>query len=239
MIFTLFLLTPSSPPNSTCLLPAAPADAHEVNEAHFASLVRRYGSVPAPSAADAARPRRPARVIHGSARVARRWGRLGLVCAGSGVVVLLVVLRRLLADPEDRTRVVLLTVNQREEHIQGRAELEALAAEHAHRLTLHMSLLEPPPAWSGLVGKGDEAMARLLLPPAPPPPGQPGPDMVLVCGEVLHQPVVGGFMSRWGGALQRVRRVGADGRRRKSKDQGPLGGLLRDIGLQAAEVFKI
>jgi len=172
------------------------------------------------------------RVIHGSEAVAGRWARLGFVAGGTGVAPFLQIIRALLADDADETRMRLLFVNRREEDILARAELDDLAARFPGRFNVAYSLTQPGDAWGGLVGRGSADMARAALSwdetaGAPTTGGGAGAAMVMVCG-------TDGFVETWSGPLTRVKN--ADGTKRKV--QGPVLGFLRDAGFTATEVYK-
>ncbi len=165
------------------------------------------------------------RLMHGDASVSRRWANLGLVGGGTGIAPLLQIARIVLDDPEDTSRVSILSINRREEDILAREELERLAAAHPGRLSLSFSLTSPPAGWGGHAGRGSLAMVRDALPP----PTGDGTTQILVCG-------TDGFVATWGGPVGRAPPL-PDGSK-GPKVQGPLLGLLADAGFVASEVFK-
>lgn len=162
------------------------------------------------------------RVVHGSSSYAGRWRSLGLVAGGTGVAPFLQIIRELLADAEDRTQLHLLSINRHEGDILMRDELDALAAAHPDRLSVAYSLTAPPSHWAGPVGRGSASIARAALPPAA------DGSMVLVCG-------TDGFVETWAGALERV---AASPGVRKQKLQGPVGGVLAELGYASEQVYK-
>ena len=147
--------------------------------------------------------------------------RLGLVGGGTGLAPLLQVVRAMLADKQDTTRISLLCVNRHEADILMRDELDRLSIEHFQRFTLTYTLTQPPSDWAGSWGRGDAALAREALPP-------PGADtLVLVCG-------TDGFVDTWAGAIERV----YDENGKKKKVQGTVRGILKTVGFTEDMVYK-
>ena len=134
---------------------------------------------------------------------------------------LLQIVRSLLADKQDTTRISLLCVNRHEADILMRDELDRLSIEHFQRFTLTYALTQPPSDWAGSWGRGDLAMAREALP-------SPGEDtLVLVCG-------TDGFVDHWAGAIERV----YDENGKKKKVQGSVRGVLKAAGFTEDMVYK-
>ncbi|XP_075553583.1 NADH-cytochrome b5 reductase 2-like [Dermacentor variabilis] len=69
---------------------------------------------------------------------------LGLVAAGSGVTPMLQLLRHVLADGTDKTKIMMIDVNRTEEDIIARRELNGYAKAHAERFSLCHVLSKPP-----------------------------------------------------------------------------------------------
>jgi hypothetical protein len=90
------------------------------------------------------RPRQ-SRLIHGHEHVAGRWDELGFVIASGGVRQALLLTRSLLADPVDRTRVAVLSVNRCEAEIECYQELRDLAQLYPARVRVGFALTEAPP----------------------------------------------------------------------------------------------
>lgn len=112
--------------------------------------------------------------VHG---VPRKVTELGLICGGSGITPILQVLRAVLQDPSDETRLWLLNANRTEADILCKAELDKLHALHdAGRLHLHYTLTSAPGDWKHSTGRLTDTMLVTHLP-------QPSPDaLILVCG---------------------------------------------------------
>ena len=168
---------------------------------------------------------KPARKIHGSTSVGRRWAELGMIAGGTGVAPFVQIIRSILADSDDRTRLSLLSINRHEKDILMRTELDELSRDHPGRFSVTYSLTQPPGSWQGDTGRGSTSLATRALPNS-----SSGDVMVMVCG-------TDGFVETWAGALERVPADAATGRK-KQKLQGPVGGFLKDLGFREEQVYK-
>lgn len=110
----------------------------------------------------------------GATRTVREFG---LVCGGSGITPILQVVRSVLDDPSDQTRLWLLYANKTELDILCREELDEMLALHGHdRLHIHYTLSSTPDQWVYGSGRITDKMIATHLP-------QPSPDgMILACG---------------------------------------------------------
>ncbi|KAH7958029.1 hypothetical protein HPB51_027990 [Rhipicephalus microplus] len=104
--------------------------------------------------------------------------RLGLVAAGSGVTPMLQLLRHLLADNADRTRVMMIDVNSSEQDIIARQELDDYAKNHAAFSIRHV--LSRPPPYEGMLEYVPGPLNQDILTEHLPPPDSD--TMVLCCG---------------------------------------------------------
>ncbi|KAH9947042.1 hypothetical protein B0H21DRAFT_856810 [Amylocystis lapponica] len=109
--------------------------------------------------------------------VPRRVRHVGLVCGGSGITPILQVLRSILRDAADGTRVWLLDANKSDADILFRDELRELHARHGEdRFALRHTLSVVPEGWAQSHGRITDAMLATHLPP-------PSPDaLIMVCG---------------------------------------------------------
>jgi ring-1,2-phenylacetyl-CoA epoxidase subunit PaaE len=80
-----------------------------------------------------------------------------LVGGGSGITPLRSILGARLSDPT--VTITLLYGNRAEPDIVFRAEIDALAREHAGRLSVRYALESPPPGWTGAEGRLDRPNA--------------------------------------------------------------------------------
>ena len=109
--------------------------------------------------------------LRGAPRKVRNFAMIG---GGTGITPLLQVLRAVLKDPSDQTKVSLIFANQTEEDILLREELEACAKDP--RVEVWYTLDRPPKGWAYSEGFISETMIRDHL-PAP-----SDETLVLMCG---------------------------------------------------------
>lgn len=101
---------------------------------------------------------------------------LGMIAGGTGITPMYQVIRHVLEDPKDLTKIYLLYANVNENDILLREELEALMAAHPDRLQIHYTLGNPPSGWSHSQGFVTAAMIQERFP-------APGKDVrILICG---------------------------------------------------------
>jgi len=138
--------------------------------------------------------------------------RIGMVAGGTGITPMLQVIRKVLSDPTDKTQISLIFANLTEEDILLKKELDGLAREYKN-FRVYYTLDKPPAGWR--MGKGfvSADMIKTKLPP-------PGPkNLIMVCGP---DPMVAMIA----------------GPKNKDKTQGPVGGLLQELGFTEDMVFK-
>jgi ring-1,2-phenylacetyl-CoA epoxidase subunit PaaE len=88
--------------------------------------------------------------------------KLVLIAGGSGITPMMAVLRTALPSEPER-EFVLIYANRSPKDVIFAGALAALEAEHHPRLRIHQVLEQPPPQWSGAVGRADKpTLARLL-----------------------------------------------------------------------------
>ena len=99
-----------------------------------------------------------------------------MMAGGTGITPMYQIVSAALADAGDKTTWKLIFANQTEGDILIRSELEALAAKHPDRFSLHYTLDRPPSKWAGSTGFITQDMIAEHLP-------TPGPDtLVVMCG---------------------------------------------------------
>lgn len=115
----------------------------------------------------------------GSIRVGKKEKKvkmIGMMAGGTGITPMLQVIRAILKDPEDDTKISLIFGNQTEEDILVRDMLEAEAERHPERFRLWYTLDRPPQEWKYSTGFINEQMIKRHMPP-------PGDDsVILMCG---------------------------------------------------------
>ena len=157
---------------------------------------------------------------------------------------MLQMIRAILGDKDDRTRLSLVFSNRREEDILMRGELDELAEKHAEdggggRFRVHYVLSQPPmdgasmgpentnggAVWeggTGWIGPEDVGPAHLPTP-------VDGETMVLVCGQDEFLDTVSG---------RTMRAPPPPGKKKGPKIQGELTGVLAQVGYGAQHVYK-
>jgi cytochrome-b5 reductase len=164
---------------------------------------------------------KPPRKIHGHHEIKNRWKHLGFISGGTGVAPFIQIIRTLLGDPSDTTQLSLLNINQTENDILMRKELDELAASSNGRFKITNCLTSPSGQWNGATGRGSVGLVKSSL---------PNPSlsdvMIMVCGR-------DGFVGTWAGETKRIHENG-----KKRKEQGPLTGILSDAGFDQCQVYK-
>jgi cytochrome-b5 reductase len=173
---------------------------------------------------------KPAHSIQGAPYSKNRWDHLILVANGTGIAPLFQLMRTVLEDPDDRTFVSLVYANRTEQDILLRCEIEQLCAARTVKLGARVYvrhvLSEPPPTWNG--GRGRVSAAEIGAAVA----AHGGPAqtrMTVVCGKDQ-------FLASVCGELERV--SPAPGQKAR-KLQGPVRGILAELGFQSSEVHRL
>lgn len=141
---------------------------------------------------------------------------IGMVAGGTGITPMLQVVDHILDNPDDKTKVSLLFGNVSEDDIILRDKIDALAAKHPDRFKVFYVVDKPK--WGGLFWKGGtgyvtkDMIAQHLPPPA-------DGNLIMVCGPPGLMKVISGDKA-------------------KDKSQGPLMGLLKDMGYNEGMVYK-
>jgi len=77
---------------------------------------------------------------------------IGMIAGGTGITPMLQIIRAVLKNPLDHTKLNLIYANVNAEDILLRTELDTLAATHSNRFKIYYVLNNPPPHWQGGVG---------------------------------------------------------------------------------------
>ncbi|CAO3658721.1 unnamed protein product [Umbelopsis ramanniana] len=89
---------------------------------------------------------------------------VGMIAAGSGITPMFQLLRKILSNSEDKTKVKLLYCNRTENDILLREELENMAAKNPERLQITYCLSQPPPNWEQESGRVSLDMVKMHMP---------------------------------------------------------------------------
>lgn len=80
---------------------------------------------------------------------------IGMIAGGTGITPILQVIKAILRNPADKTKISLIFANLSVDDILLYKELKEMAAEHAEQLKIHFVLNNPPSggeSWDGSVG---------------------------------------------------------------------------------------
>lgn len=102
-----------------------------------------------------------------------------MLCGGSGITPIYQVLRAVMQDREDPTKVVCIDGNRLVEDILCKEDLDGYARDNVDRLKLLYTLTKAEDSWQGLKGR---IAAPLLSEHAGRSAHEDGEAMVLICG---------------------------------------------------------
>ncbi|TPX60356.1 hypothetical protein PhCBS80983_g01841 [Powellomyces hirtus] len=101
---------------------------------------------------------------------------IGMIAGGTGITPMLQIIKAVLRNPADKTKLSLLFANVAAEDILLRDELETLAERHPEQFKLYHVLNNPPTGWTGGVGFVSKDMIAERCP-------APADDIkILLCG---------------------------------------------------------
>jgi cytochrome-b5 reductase len=146
---------------------------------------------------------------------ANQHAHVALVAGGTGITPMYQLTRRILTNPDDRTKVTLVYGNISEDDILLRRELDHLENTYPQRFRAFHVLEKPAPSWTGgQAGRINKDILKTVLP-------EPKTDgvKVFVCGPP--------------GMMQAI-----SGNKKSPKDQGELAGLLKELGYSQDQVYK-
>ncbi|ODV89665.1 hypothetical protein CANCADRAFT_4288 [Tortispora caseinolytica NRRL Y-17796] len=138
---------------------------------------------------------------------------LVLLGGGTGITPLYQLIRGVLSNPLDKTRLTLLYGNVQETDILLKEELDKLQAEHPLQFKIVYTLDHPGPEWKGRVGFIDRDLLEQVTHPSEPNV------KIFVCGPP-------GFYKAMSGEPE------------SALDQGELTGLLKELGYTKDQVYK-
>ncbi|KAJ7687353.1 cytochrome-b5 reductase [Mycena rosella] len=138
---------------------------------------------------------------------------VALIGGGSGITPLYQVISHALASPLNTTKFKLLFSNVTEEDILMREDIDALAKKHPKTLEVVYLLDQPKPDWTGPTGFINADVIKKYV--APPTKER---TMVMVCGPPGQVAALAG--------------------KKAGMQQGPIGGVLQELGYKEDQVFK-
>eukprot|EP00667_Euglena_gracilis_P013563 EG_transcript_14001 len=99
---------------------------------------------------------------------AHRYDTIGMLAGGVGITPMLQIIREVVTNPYDRTKIKLLFVNKTEDDIVLREELDRLVLEYPETLEVHYLLTRPSKSWMGPSGAVcPKVIAKFMPPPGP------------------------------------------------------------------------
>ncbi|KAF7721922.1 hypothetical protein EC973_003935 [Apophysomyces ossiformis] len=104
---------------------------------------------------------------------------IGMIAGGTGITPMLQIVRAIVRNPNDKTKVTLLFGNMTEGDILLREELDQLAEKHPQQFKVYHVLNYPPKEWTQGTGYINKDILEQWLP-------KPSCDtQILICGPPL------------------------------------------------------
>lgn len=139
---------------------------------------------------------------------------VGLIAGGTGIAPMYQVLQHVLADKSNKTKFKLLFANISEVDILLRQELDAMKKKYPNTFDVVYVLDKPSEKWKGPSGYINADLIKQHI--APPSLGEKV--KVFVCGPPPQ--------------------VGAIAGKKAGREQGELGGILKELGYTENQVYK-
>ncbi|KAJ2958825.1 hypothetical protein NQZ79_g5679 [Umbelopsis isabellina] len=93
-----------------------------------------------------------------------KYDSIGLIAGGSAIAPMLQLLRKVLNNPEDKTKVSFLYCNSTEEDIILREELDEMAATHPDQFKVTHIISKPSATWGGESGRITAELVKKHMP---------------------------------------------------------------------------
>lgn len=145
---------------------------------------------------------------------ANKHKHIGLICGGTGITPMYQLIRAIFKNPDDKTKVTLVYGNVAEEDILLKHELEEIENKFPGRFTAFYTLDKPSKDWPGPKGHITKELLKTVLP-------SPKSDniMTFVCGPPGMYNAISGV-------------------KKSPKDQGEIGGYLKELGYTKEQTYK-
>ncbi|CAG8610897.1 17078_t:CDS:2 [Acaulospora morrowiae] len=140
---------------------------------------------------------------------------VGMICGGTGITPMYQIIDHICRNSVDKTKIYLIYANVAKQDILLFQELEQLSREHPDQLHIYYTLEKLPEgeSWTQGIGYVTKEMVKNNI------PGPQQDVLLLVCGPD-----------------EMVKHV--SGEKARDLSQGPIGGLLGNIGYTQDQVFK-
>jgi cytochrome-b5 reductase len=139
---------------------------------------------------------------------------IALIAGGTGITPMYQLTRGIFSNPDDKTKVTLISANVSEEDILLKKEFEELENEYPNRFRVFYTVDQPPPSWP----YGTGHVTKELLQKVIPDPKEENVK-VFVCGPPGMYKAISGM-------------------KKSPSDQGELDGILKELGYSKEQVYK-
>ncbi|KAI0728438.1 cytochrome-b5 reductase [Fomitopsis betulina] len=143
-----------------------------------------------------------------------KWDEVGMIAGGSGITPMYQILNYALSDPSNKTKFTLIFANVEERDILLKEEFDALKKAHPDKLELVYTLDKPSDGWKGHTGYVNKELIQQHIGPAT----LAEKVKVFICGPPGQVSAIAG--------------------KKEGFKQGPLGGILKELGYTEDQVFK-
>ncbi|GAA5859346.1 hypothetical protein JCM1840_004573 [Sporobolomyces johnsonii] len=150
---------------------------------------------------------------------ANEFESIALIAGGSGITPMWQILQAVNANPEDKTKATLIFSNVTEEDILLRKEFEELAKSKPDQFSVVFVLDKPPKGWTGPTGYLNGEAVKAALKGFGTEPEKKEKVKVFVCGPP--------------GQMKAI-----SGPKKSMKEQGPVEGVLKELGYTEEQVYK-
>jgi cytochrome-b5 reductase len=145
---------------------------------------------------------------------ANKHSEIGLIAGGTGITPMLQLIRKVLDNPQDKTKINFIFANHTTKDILLKDELDKLAKQHPDRFKIKYIISNKEPGWNGEVGYVRKDIIKDTF------KGSADKEsIVFVCGPPGMVEVVCGPKA-------------------KDNSQGEVKGILKDLGYNEDNVYK-
>ncbi|KAB2580979.1 Oxidoreductase FAD/NAD(P)-binding protein [Lasiodiplodia theobromae] len=140
---------------------------------------------------------------------------IALIAGGTGITPMYQLIRAIVKNPEDRTKITLVYGNVGEDDILLKKELQELENTYPQRFRAFYLLDNPPAGWTQGKGRVTKEVLKTVLPE----PKEGEKLKIFVCGPPgMYNAISGNKVS--------------------PRDQGELSGILKELGYDKEQVYK-